>query len=164
MKGKNKRIFNRAYVTPFIALVFVVVALSGLLMFFHLLDGYTEVVHEILGLAFVLFASLHIFINWASLRTHFKKNVFFPAAVAVLVISVMIVVAQMGYPTVDSLIVNRVVQSPITDVFRMLNVDYEKTVQSLADHGISMENAETLEDIWLNNDVSPEEVIDLIFQ
>lgn len=45
---------NRNYVTPFISLVFLVVGISGLLMFFHLFDGYTEVVHEILGLLFVI--------------------------------------------------------------------------------------------------------------
>ena len=46
---------KREIVTPYLALVFFVVALSGILMFFHLFDGYTNVVHELLGLTFVLF-------------------------------------------------------------------------------------------------------------
>jgi len=34
---------NRNFVTPLITIVFLVVALSGVLMFFHIFDGYTEV-------------------------------------------------------------------------------------------------------------------------
>ncbi|MGK9120968.1 DUF4405 domain-containing protein [Olivibacter jilunii] len=69
----------RKYITPFITLVFLVVALSGLLMLFHLFDGYTEVMHESLGLVFVIFAIFHILVNWKSLKIHFGKKVFFPA-------------------------------------------------------------------------------------
>ena len=67
---------NRNYITPFISLVFLVVGLSGLLMFFHLFDGYTEVVHEYLGVFFVICAIFHIILNWKALKIHFKRGVF----------------------------------------------------------------------------------------
>lgn len=67
---------NRNYITPFISLVFLVVGLSGLLMFFHLFDGYTEVVHELLGVFFVICAMFHIILNWKALKIHFKRGVF----------------------------------------------------------------------------------------
>jgi len=54
---------NRNYVTPFISLVFLVVGLTGVLMFFHLFDGYTEVVHEYMGMFFVICAISHIVLN-----------------------------------------------------------------------------------------------------
>mgnify|MGYP000869958899 CR=1 FL=1 len=67
---------NRNYVTPFISLVFLVVGISGVLMFFHLFDGYTEVVHEVLGVFFMICAVMHIVLNWKPLKMHFKKAFF----------------------------------------------------------------------------------------
>lgn len=54
---------NRNFVTPFISLVFLMVGISGLLMFLHLFDGYTEVLHEVFGLFFVICAVFHIILN-----------------------------------------------------------------------------------------------------
>src|SRR5690554_7974283 len=68
----------RNFVTPVLTVIFVMVALTGMLMFFHLFDGYTEVVHEILGLFFVVCTILHIILNWKALKLHFKKKVFLP--------------------------------------------------------------------------------------
>jgi len=155
---------SRNYITPFIALVFLVVAISGLLMLFHLFDGYTEVVHEILGLVFVIFTIFHITVNWHGLKIHFKKKVFFPAAIAVIVISTAFVILQRGNPQVDMLIVERIVKAPITDAFRALNVDYNTTSQTLKANGINIGNSKTIEEIWLQNNVSPEKVIDLIME
>lgn len=51
---------SRNYVTPFITIIFLAVGLSGVLMCFHLLVGYTEVVHEVLGIFFsMLYLSCH---------------------------------------------------------------------------------------------------------
>ena len=86
---------NRNYVTPFISLVFLVVGISGLLMFFHLFDGYTEVVHEILGLFFVVCAIFHIILNWKALKIHFKKGVFLPALFGVLTVSAILIVEML---------------------------------------------------------------------
>jgi hypothetical protein len=155
---------NRNYITPFISLVFLVVGLSGLLMFFHLFDGYTEVVHEILGLFFIVCAIAHIIINWTALRVHFKKGVFIPALIGVLIISASLIVSESMHPPVDALIINNIVKAPINDAFRALNVDYKITAEKLKEHGISIQKANTIEDIWMNNDADPEEVIDLILE
>ena len=85
---------NRNYVTPFISLLFVVVGLSGLLMFFHLFEGYTEVVHEVLGLFFTISAVFHILLNWKALKIHFKKAVFLPAMFGVIMITSLLVVME----------------------------------------------------------------------
>lgn len=99
---------NRNYVTPFISLIFFVLGISGMLMFFHLFDGYTEVVHEFFGLFFFICAIFHIILNWKALKIHFKKGVFLPAALALAVISILFVVEQQSSPTVDwlSLVLN----------------------------------------------------------
>jgi hypothetical protein len=156
--------FNRNYITPFIALVFLVVTISGLLMYFHLLDGFTEVVHENLGVAFIIFAIFHILVNWRGLKTHFGKKVFLPAAVAVLLISATFVILQRGSPPLDTLIVNKIVKAPINEAFRALNVDYDRVSQTCKSNGINIRGSKTIEEIWIKNDVAPEMVIDLIVE
>ena len=155
---------NRNYVTPFISLVFLVVGLSGLLMFFHLFDGYTEVVHEYLGVFFVVCAVFHIILNWKALKIHFNRGVFIPALLGVLAISVTLIVGESIYPPVDTIIINKIVKAPINDAFKALEVDYSEAYKRLKTNGISIEGATTIEAIWINNNADPEKVIDLIMK
>lgn len=153
---------NRNYVTPFISLIFFVLGISGMLMFFHLFDGYTEVVHELFGLFFFVCAIFHIMLNWKALKIHFKKGVFIPATLAMAVISVLFVVDQQYNPKVDTILLERISKAPIDDAFKALQIDSLKAVKRLKGNGISIEGAATLEEIWLNNDTNIVEVFDLI--
>lgn len=153
---------NRNYITPFISLVFLVVGMSGLLMLFHLFDGYTEVVHEMLGVFFIICAIFHIILNWKALKIHFKKGVFIPAALAVTVISVLFICQQQLHPRVDTILLERIITAPIDDVFKALQVDRSEAIKRLEAKGISIEGATTMEEIWINNDASAEEVFYLI--
>ena len=131
-------------------------------MFFHLFDGYTEVVHEFFGLFFFICAIFHIILNWQALKIHFKKGVFIPAVLALAVISVLFILEQQRSPKVDTIILNRLVKAPIDDAFKALQVDSLNTVKKLEANGMSMKGVATMEDIWTNNDTNIMEVIDLI--
>jgi len=155
---------NRNYITPFISLVFLVVGISGMLMFFHLFDGYTEVVHEILGMFFIVCAIFHIVINWKPLKIHFKRAVFMPALLGVLAISIILIISERMYPPVDIIIVNKIIKAPINDAFKALEVDYLEASERLQKSGITIDGATTIESIWINNKADPEEVIDLIME
>ncbi len=155
---------NRNYITPFISLVFLVVGISGLLMLFHLFDGYTEVVHEILGMFFIICAIFHVIVNWKALKIHFKKGVFVPALLGVLTISFILIISERMYPPVDLIIFNKMINAPINDAFKTLDINYEKASEKLKEKGIFIEDATTIEEIWINNNTDPEEVIDLIME
>ncbi|MGH2624439.1 MAG: DUF4405 domain-containing protein [Sphingobacterium sp.] len=155
---------NRNYITPFISLVFLVVGISGLLMFFHLFDGYTEVVHELLGVFFIICAIFHIILNWKPLKIHFKWAVFIPALLAVVVLSIILIVGESMYPPVDTIIINKIIKAPINDAFKALEVDYFEASKRLQTNGIAIDGATTIENIWINNSADPEEVIDLIME
>jgi len=142
--------------------MFFVLGISGMLMFFHLFDGYTEVVHEFFGLFFFICAIFHIILNWKALKIHFKKGVFIPAALALAVISILFIVEQQSSPKVDTILLERISKAPIDDAFKALQVDSTKAVKRLEANGISIEGAATLEDIWVNNDTNIMEVFDLI--
>lgn len=155
---------NRKYITPFISLVFLVVGLSGVLMFFHLFDGYTEIVHEFLGLFFIVCAVFHIILNWKALKIHFKKGVFIPAVCAVTVVSLVFIIQQYYNPKVDTVLLERIKKAPIHDFCKALSVDPSKAMKRLEAEGISAEGAIKLEDLWINNNADPEDVLDLIME
>ncbi len=155
---------SRNYITPFISLTFLVIGITGILMFFHLFDGYTEVVHEILGLFFIVCAIFHIILNWTALKIHFKKSVFLPALLAILTISALLIMAERLYPPVDLQIMSRIVKAPVEDAFKALQVDSDMAIKRLEAKGIVIEGVGNMEDIWIKNNVSPETVIDLILE
>lgn len=155
---------KRDYITPFISLTFFVVGISGILMFFHLFDGYTEVVHECLGMFFFVCAIFHVILNWKGLKMHFKRGVFIPAALGILVISVTFMVFQQLYPPADFVLFNQIIKAPLYDAFTALGVDYPEASKRLEDNGISIHQARSIEDIWIRNNADPEKVIDLIME
>lgn len=155
---------SRNYVTPFISLIFLVVGLSGMLMFFHVFDGYTEVVHEYLGVFFVICAIFHIVLNWNALRRHFKKGVFIPAALGVLIVSVIFVVLELNNRPIDLVLMDKLIEAPISDAFKVLEIDSTEAAKRLELNGKSIDGAKSIEDIWINNESDPEEVLDLIMK
>lgn len=139
---------NRNYITPFISSAFLVVGITGLLMFFHLLEGYTEVVR----LFFVVCAIFHIILNWKGLKFHFKKGIFLPSLFSVLAVSAILIITEIMYPPVDLQIMGRIVKAPVKDAFRALNIDYTKASEKLKNKGIYVEEARLFEDLWTKTD------------
>lgn len=155
---------SRSFITPLITIFFLVVALSGLLMFFHIFDGYTEVVHEILGVIFVVFSVLHVILNWKALKIHFKKRVFILSTIVVAVISILLVIQQQKSPKFDTILIERITNAPIEDVLKVLQVDSIVVVKRLEENGISFIEGASMEEIWINNKVSPKKLFDLIIE
>lgn len=153
---------SRNYITPFISLVFLTVGLSGLLMFFHLFDGFTEVLHECLGLFFMICAVFHIMLNWNGLKVHFKRDVFIPAALGVFTLSIVLISAEILNPPIDTVLINKLVRAPINDALKVLGITYDIASKKLRNNGISIEHARTIEDIWIYNHSDPETIIDII--
>jgi Na+/melibiose symporter-like transporter len=155
---------SRSFITPLITIIFLVVGLSGLLMFFHVFDGYTEVVHEILGLFFVVFSVLHVILNWKAFKIYFKKRVFILSTIVVAVISILLVIQQQKSPKFDTILIERITNAPIEDVLKVLQVDSIVVVKRLEENGISFIEGASMEEIRINNKVSPKKLFDLIIE
>lgn len=155
---------SRSFITPFITIIFFVIALSGLLMFFHIFDGYTEVVHEILGFFFIIFSVFHVILNWKALKIHFKKRVFIQATFVVAAISILLVVQQQNNPKFDTILIERITDAPIGDVLKVLRVDSAEAVKRLRYNGIFYKEGATMKEIWINNKVQPQKIFDLVME
>ena len=133
-------------------------------MFFHIFDGYTEVVHEILGVIFVVLLVLHVILNWKALKIYFKKRVFILSTIVVAVISILLVIQQQKSPKFDTILIERITNAPIEDVLKVLRVDSIVVVKRLEENGISFIEGASMEEIWINNKVSPKKLFDLIIE
>ncbi len=65
---------TRSWLSPVTAVSFVVIAVTGVLLFVHLrLPGMTFL-HEIAGLLFVVAGVVHLVLNWRSLLGYFRHR------------------------------------------------------------------------------------------
>lgn len=155
---------SRNFITPLITITFLVLTLSGLLMLLHIFDGYTEVVHEILGVFFVVFSVLHVILNWKALKIHFKKRVFIQSTIVIAVISILLVIQQQNNPKFDTILIERITNAPIEDVLKVLQVDSLEAVKKLEANGILFKEGTTMNEIWINNKVQHQKLFDLVME
>ncbi len=160
---KNMKI-KREFITPYITFLFLVLGLSGILMFLHVFDDYTQIVHESIGLAFVIFSILHIIINWTSLKIHFKKRVFITSAIVVLLLSVGLVIYGKIHVNEERIIKEKLFKAPISIVFSILDIEYDKAEIILKNQNIIIAGSNNLEEVCRKNKKSPDEILELIIQ
>ena len=61
---------QKATVSPFMAIAFVVVSVTGGLLFFHIKNGIIITLHEWFGWAFVAVGCIHLFLNLKPLLSY----------------------------------------------------------------------------------------------
>ncbi|MBN2654337.1 MAG: DUF4405 domain-containing protein [Nitrospirae bacterium] len=71
----NNKIMNRALISPFASITFISVAVTGLLLTFHIKTGGIKILHEWIGYAFVLAGLIHLAINWKPFLAYLGKRI-----------------------------------------------------------------------------------------
>lgn len=163
--GRNNEFtmkLKRSFVTPYITWTFLVIGLSGMLMLFHLGDGYTEVLHELFGLLFVVFSVFHIIINWKSLKNHFTERTMITSFIVVLFFSILVIIIGNGHGAHERVVMEKLLKAPIANAFEILEIDPYEAEETLENNHIVMGDSKTIEDIGLNNQTSPMRIIELI--
>lgn len=155
---------KRNIITPYLTFLFIIVAISGILMLFHILDDYTQIVHELLGLVFVIFSIFHVIINWKSLKGHFKSKIFIISGIVILFFSVGFVIAGKLHVNHEQIMIERVVDAPISESFSVLNLDYSEVEKKLLKNNVTIGESKSIKDIGINNDKSAKEIIELIIE
>lgn len=64
---------SREWATPLTIGAFLLMAVTGILMFFHLDTGLNKEAHEWLGWAMVVGVAAHVVANWQAFARHFSK-------------------------------------------------------------------------------------------
>jgi len=133
----------RPLVTTLTTLLFVIIGITGVLIFFHLGGTSAKVLHEWIGLVFVLAALFHLMQNWRSLKSHLKKPAVYGPLVAVSIAS-----AVLGFTTASSgekpghvMMLGTVFSSPLAEVAPLLDVSPRELIRRLQNRGYSVNDA-----------------------
>lgn len=65
---------QRPWITPVVMGAFLLSAVTGVLMFFHLDSGLNKAAHEWLSWAMVIGVGLHVLLNMPAFKRYFKQN------------------------------------------------------------------------------------------
>lgn len=84
--------FQKSWISPFLGCLFLIIAGSGLLMFFHVHAGALKVLHEWIGLFFVAAGILHVTLNWKKFQSYLTERRAAVSIIAALAICLLLIV------------------------------------------------------------------------
>jgi rhodanese-related sulfurtransferase len=142
----------RGVATPAVIAVFAVLGTTGVLLFFHVAERSVKELHEWLGIAFVIAASLHVARNCPAWRAHVRGKIFWGFATVVLGVAAAFVVPTLGAreerPQGLRLVIDAVGRAPLADAARILECSPDELRARLQRAGIAVSaDAPTLEAI-----------------
>lgn len=143
-------------------LVFLVVGITGVLMYFHLFDAYTKQMHEILGLVFVVAALIHVFVNFKQMKQYFLKKIFFVLSLVLLSVVVVFTLNVEDGSNPKRVAIEKVLKSPIEQTFVLFSDDKDELIMKLEDKGIKFNNEKTILEIAKANDTSPFRIVSIL--
>lgn len=137
----------RDWATPLVFGVFLVMAITGLAMFFHFSSHLQSEVHEWAGWGMVAFAVAHIVSNFAGFKKHFR----WPSiAVGVVAISTVLIIgaftlggdeeARKG-KSPPMLAMAAITKAPITQVAPLFQKTPEQALEALKTAGFDLPDA-----------------------
>ncbi|MGD9653662.1 MAG: DUF4405 domain-containing protein [Sulfuricurvum sp.] len=156
------RYTKRDVATSFTAVAFTIIAVTGVMMYFHLLDAYTKKLHENLGLFFVAAALLHMYANWGGMKNYFRKSLFHIAIALGTVVSLGFILTAETGKNPKNYVINSVLNAPIESSFVLFDKDTQKLRAKLDKAGIVIGNSASINDMAKANHTSPFKIITII--
>ena len=159
-----KNLVSTKVATSWTALLFTIIAISGVMMFFHFYDDYVKELHEILSLVFVGAVVLHILVHFKGLKNYFKLPLFIVSGLIVLAVSGGFVyeAASESGSNPKHAIIDAMLKSPIEQTVPLLNVNYNDAIRNLYKVGIDVQNGDSLDSLAKANKTSPFALVNVI--
>lgn len=85
----------RTWATPLTIGTFIVISVTGVLMFFHANTGLNKLVHEWVGLVMVAAVLAHLLLNWRAFTTYFKR----PVAMTLMAVGAVVLAVSFAFNT-----------------------------------------------------------------
>lgn len=139
----------RESATPLTIGSFLIIAVTGILMFFHLDSGLNKLAHEWLGWAMLLAVGLHATVHFKSFSRYFSR----PKALAIIGVSAVLLSASFISPAGKTskpphiLAAQAVLDAPITMVAEMTGREPKSIVRELESAGFVANEASSLRSV-----------------
>ncbi|MHC3993518.1 DUF4405 domain-containing protein [Thiomicrolovo sp. ZZH C-3] len=148
--------------TSLTALVFLVVGVSGVMLYFHVFDVQVKALHETLGLLFSAAVLLHVYFNWKGMKRYFPKKLFMGYAAVITAVSIAFIASADSGPNPKVTLIERALNAPLAVSLPLLETDREQAATLLGGRGIMIGSADSLAEIARANGVSPYELVMVI--
>lgn len=127
----------KKYITAVSAALFLVVAGSGLAMFFGVGEDLVKEMHEWLAVMFVVAVGLHIVRNWGGMMTYIRRRtIVVPVALAGLAAAAFIVPAALsGHENPMPVLFQSLQKAKLDDLGRVLEMDPDSMADVLEQKG-----------------------------
>lgn len=128
----------RRWITPLVIGAFLVTALTGVMMFFHLRTGVVKITHEWMAISFVGLGLLHAWTNWAAVKHHFKRW-----QTPALIFSVMLLAGLLLFETANQSsarvgIMRQLQTAPLSAIAAVQQVPSEHLILRLKQQGLEV--------------------------
>lgn len=152
------RQFVNRWGSTFIFASFVITAVTGVLLYFHIRAGSTEALHIWIGFLMIAAALLHIARNWRQFLGYFRKPAFYGAVALTALIGVgLSYPALMGTGTAEggppglraAMAIGRAVaNAPLSELAPLAKTDANGLIARLSDMGVTVgDPAATLQSV-----------------
>jgi uncharacterized membrane protein len=88
----------KAWISPGLAVVYIIISITGVLMFLHVKNGIIVQLHEWLGFLFIGVGIIHLLINWKLFLSVLKKKSAIISICLVSIVSLMIAFTSENKP------------------------------------------------------------------
>ncbi|MCA9656986.1 MAG: DUF4405 domain-containing protein, partial [Myxococcales bacterium] len=157
--------------TPMVAAAFVITALTGVLLFFHLGERLFKQLHEWIGLAMVVGAALHIAGNWKAMVATLRRPPQWVFAALALVTAAAFVVPQLsgdagpggkGGKAAQRLLQQALLSAPLDQLAPVLQATPDELAADLKEAGFTVAGTDaSLTKIAGASDRPPREALDV---
>jgi len=138
------RNFLNKYTTAITATLFLMVAGSGIAMFFHVGKNIVSEMHEWLAMALVAVADLHIYKNWPAMMTYFRRRtIVAPLALTLVAATAFIIPASLQQrPDGVRGLLQAMQNAKLADVGRVFDVLPTELEAALKEEGFVIQSSE----------------------
>lgn len=154
----------RQVATPLTIGAFILSAVTGVLMFFHLDIGLNKAAHEWLSWALVIGVVLHLSVNFRAFRGYLKRPVArgLIAGFVILLAASFLPLGGGGSPV--AAVMQGLGQAPVAQVVALAGAESEQVTERLQAAGYMAEAEQTVADLAGGDRKVQAEILGLIFQ
>ncbi len=156
----------RSWATPVTIGTFIVMSVTGTLMFFHANTGLNKLVHEWVGLVMIAAVVAHLLMNWRAFTTYFKR----PMAVTLMSVGAIVLAgsfffggAEQGGPGGMNAVMMSVSKAPVETLAQLSGQETDVVLAQLGATGITASASDTPMSLAGGDRAAEMEIIAAIF-